>query len=99
MTASLCVCERLSLLMSLFCTSSFSGSTCGSNSGSLSTCLWACFGKFSIYVDYEDLRGLIEGFGSVSGALDRAVLLLLPLFWPSVLHLTNGVVVVFSLAV
>ncbi|RXN08377.1 hypothetical protein ROHU_035127 [Labeo rohita] len=50
-----------------------SGSTCGSNSGSLSTCLWACFGKFSIYVDYEDLRGLIEGFGSVSGALDRAV--------------------------
>ncbi|RXN08378.1 hypothetical protein ROHU_035126 [Labeo rohita] len=46
-----------------------SGSTCGSNSGSLSTCLWACFGKFSIYVDYEDLRGLIEGFGSFE-ALD-----------------------------
>lgn len=67
MTALLCVCERLSLLMSFFFMSSYLGSTCGSNSGSLSTCLWQCFGKFSIYVDYEDLRGLIEGFGSVRG--------------------------------
>ncbi|KAK9954023.1 hypothetical protein ABG768_016134 [Culter alburnus] len=46
-----------------------SGSTCSTNSSNLSTCLWACFGKFSIYVDYEDLRGLIEGFGSFE-ALD-----------------------------
>ncbi|KAK9954011.1 hypothetical protein ABG768_016122 [Culter alburnus] len=47
-----------------------SGSTCSFNRGSsLSTCLWACFGKFSIYVDYEDLRELIEGFGSFE-ALD-----------------------------
>ena len=44
-----------------------SGSSCGSNTGSLSTWLGQSFGKFSIYVDYEDLRVLNEGFGSVSG--------------------------------
>ena len=43
------------------------GSSCGSNTGSLSTWLGQSFGKFSIYVDYEDLRVLNEGFGSVSG--------------------------------
>ncbi|RXN24985.1 hypothetical protein ROHU_005994 [Labeo rohita] len=72
------VCEQLTslrqrqltpVLLAYLKQSQASGSTCGSNSGSLSTCLWACVGKFSIYVDYEDLRGLIEGFGSFE-ALD-----------------------------
>lgn len=42
--------------------------SCGSNTGSLSTWLEQSFGKFSIYVDYEDLRLLNEGFVSVSGS-------------------------------
>ncbi|KAL1246817.1 hypothetical protein QQF64_034820 [Cirrhinus molitorella] len=63
--------ELTPVLLAYLKQSQASGSTCGSNSGSLSTCLWVCFGKFSVYVDYEDLRGLIEGFGSVSGAPPR----------------------------
>ncbi|XP_039537983.1 uncharacterized protein LOC120486186 [Pimephales promelas] len=43
--------------------------SCGSNTGSLSTWLEQSFGKFSIYVDYEDLRVLNEGFVSFD-ALD-----------------------------
>ncbi|KAL1246815.1 hypothetical protein QQF64_034818 [Cirrhinus molitorella] len=61
--------ELTPVLLAYLKQSQASGSTCGSNSGSLSTCLWVCFGKFSVYVDYEDLRGLIEGFGSFE-ALD-----------------------------
>ncbi|KAF4094494.1 hypothetical protein G5714_024627 [Onychostoma macrolepis] len=60
--------ELTPVLLAYLKQSQASGSTCGSNSGSLSTCLWECFGKFSIYVDYEDPRGLIEGFAAV-GAL------------------------------
>ncbi|XP_051748191.1 uncharacterized protein LOC127511420 [Ctenopharyngodon idella] len=46
-----------------------SGPSCGSNTSSLSTWLEESFGKFSIYVDYRDLRVLNEGFGSFE-ALD-----------------------------
>ncbi|XP_050976411.1 uncharacterized protein LOC127171648 [Labeo rohita] len=63
--------ELAPVLLAYLKQSKASGSTCGSNSSSLSTCLWQCFGRFSIYVDYEDLRGLFEGFGSVSGAPPR----------------------------
>ncbi|KAF4094492.1 hypothetical protein G5714_024625 [Onychostoma macrolepis] len=61
--------ELTPVLLAYLKQSQASGSTCGSNSSSLSTCLWECFGKFSIYVDYEDLRGLFEDFGSFE-ALD-----------------------------
>ncbi|KAF4094544.1 hypothetical protein G5714_024740 [Onychostoma macrolepis] len=39
-------------------------STCGSGTSSLSAWLEQSFGKFSIYVDYEDLRDLNTGFDS-----------------------------------
>jgi hypothetical protein len=42
------------------------GSTCGSGTSSLSAWLEESFGKFSIYVDYNDLRDLNTGFDSVS---------------------------------
>jgi hypothetical protein len=42
------------------------GSTCGSDSSSLSAWLEESFGKFSIYVDYNDLREINTGFDSVS---------------------------------
>ncbi|RXN19229.1 hypothetical protein ROHU_007324 [Labeo rohita] len=40
------------------------GSTCGSDNSSLSAWLEESFGKFSIYVDYKDLRDLNTGFNS-----------------------------------
>jgi len=43
------------------------GSPCGSDTSSLSAWLEESFGKFSIYVDYNDLREINAGFGSVSG--------------------------------
>ncbi|RXN29931.1 putative threonine-rich GPI-anchored glyco isoform X2 [Labeo rohita] len=39
-------------------------STCGSSTSSLSAWLEESFGKFSIYVDYKDLRDLHTGFDS-----------------------------------
>ncbi|RXN29932.1 putative threonine-rich GPI-anchored glyco isoform X2 [Labeo rohita] len=39
-------------------------STCGSSTSSLSAWLEESFGKFSIYVDYKDLRDLNTGFAS-----------------------------------
>ncbi|RXN39412.1 putative threonine-rich GPI-anchored glyco isoform X2 [Labeo rohita] len=39
-------------------------STCGSSTSSLSAWLEESFGKFSIYVDYKDLRDLNTGFDS-----------------------------------
>ncbi|KAF4117970.1 hypothetical protein G5714_000021 [Onychostoma macrolepis] len=58
-----------------------SGSTCGSDTSSLSAWLEESFGKFSIYVDYKDLREINTGFDSVaqltleSGALNSAALI------------------------
>ncbi|RXN26696.1 putative threonine-rich GPI-anchored glyco isoform X2 [Labeo rohita] len=46
-----------------------SGSTCGSDTSSLSAWLEESFGKFSIYVDYKDLREINTGFDSFE-ALD-----------------------------
>ncbi|KAL1246719.1 hypothetical protein QQF64_034350 [Cirrhinus molitorella] len=45
-----------------------SGSTCGSDTSSLGAWLEESFGKFSIYVDYKDLREINAGFDSF-GAL------------------------------
>ncbi|XP_043101619.1 uncharacterized protein LOC122349577 [Puntigrus tetrazona] len=46
-----------------------SGSPCGSESSSLSAWLEDSFGKFSVYVDYKDLREINTGFDSFE-ALD-----------------------------
>ncbi|XP_016384354.1 uncharacterized protein LOC107721013 [Sinocyclocheilus rhinocerous] len=46
-----------------------SGSPCGSDTSSLSAWLEESFGKFSIYVDYKDLREINTGFDSFE-ALD-----------------------------
>ena len=43
------------------------GPSCGSNTSSLSIWLEESFGKFSIYVGYEDLRLLNGGFEGVRG--------------------------------
>lgn len=43
------------------------GPSCGSNTSGLSTWLEESFGKFSIYVAYEDLRLLNGGFEGVRG--------------------------------
>lgn len=45
------------------------GSPCGSDTSSLSAWLEESFGKFSIYVDYKDLREINTGFDSVSRPL------------------------------
>ncbi|KAF4094545.1 hypothetical protein G5714_024741 [Onychostoma macrolepis] len=54
--------EQMTLLRQQELTESCS--TCGSGTSSLSAWLEQSFGKFSIYVDYEDLRDLNTGFDS-----------------------------------
>ncbi|XP_073792220.1 uncharacterized protein [Danio rerio] len=61
--------ELTAVLLGYLKQSQASGSTCGSVTSSLSVWLEESFGKFSVYVDYQDLRALNEAFGSFQ-ALD-----------------------------
>ncbi|XP_073792219.1 uncharacterized protein [Danio rerio] len=61
--------ELTAVLLGYLKQSQASGSTCGSDTSSLSVWLEESFGKFSVYVDYQDLRALNEAFGSFQ-ALD-----------------------------